>query len=176
MKILIAYASKNGTTAECANQLQALLKGLSVTVCDLSAETPSLDDFDIVVLGSSVRFGKLLPPMRRFLKEQKEALLKKNVGIFLCCGLAHEYEDYFMRLLPFEIREAAFRSLYFGGSLKTTGVPLFDRLFLHMMRSHLTDSEDENGNYTPALPGLLPENIQRMADYIRTELLAKQNG
>ncbi len=176
MNILIAYASKNKTTAECAERLSKLLSGLSVTVADLSAQMPQVENFDIVVLGSSVRFGKLLPPMRRFLKEKTAALSEKHVGLFLCCGLAHEYEDYMTRLFPRTLFDRAFRALYFGGSLKTAGVPFFDQLFLRIMRSQLTDNEDENGNYTPALPGLLPENIQRMADYIRTELLAKKNS
>ena len=41
--VLIAYASKTGTTAECAAQLAALLPGASL--CDLTKETPEIGRF-----------------------------------------------------------------------------------------------------------------------------------
>ncbi|HJB61082.1 MAG TPA: GNAT family acetyltransferase, partial [Candidatus Ruminococcus gallistercoris] len=55
--VLIAYASKTGTTAECAAQLAALLPGASL--CDLTKETPEIGRFDAVIVGGCVRMGAL---------------------------------------------------------------------------------------------------------------------
>ena len=171
MKILIAYASKNGTVRECVNRLLDSLGGLDVTVADLNQETPNAAEYDLVVTGASVRFGRLLKAERRFLTEQAETLQRKTLCLFLCCGLAHEYEYYRENLFPKALRAQAYQSLYFGGSLRTDGLSLFDKLMVKTIRSSIAESEIEDGEYTPSMPGILPENIERMATYIRMKLI-----
>ena len=61
MRILIAYASKYGTTKTCVERLANALKGKDVTVVSLEEEDVDPSAFDIVVFGSSVYFGKLRP-------------------------------------------------------------------------------------------------------------------
>lgn len=170
MKILIAYASKNGTVKECVDRLCKGLSGLDVTVADLAKTTPNVSEYDLVVTGASVRFGRLLAPERKFLKENREVLTQKTLCLFLCCGMAHEYEYYRENLFPKELRDAACQNLYFGGSLRTDGLPFFDKLIVRSVRSSIMESEIEDGEYTPSMPGILPENIERMATYIRMKL------
>ncbi len=59
--VLIAYASVNGTARECAGKLAEQLTGPQVTLCDLAKETPDPQNYDLVIVGSSIRFGKLRP-------------------------------------------------------------------------------------------------------------------
>lgn len=170
MKILIAYASKNGTTRSCAERLAEKLKPLDVTVADLNQNKPNVSEFDIVVAGSAIRFGHMLPAAKRFFKEHRETLMQKRLGLFLCCGMAHEYEYYEGVIFSREMREHAFQTLYFGGSLRKDGLPFFDRMIIGSVRSSIMESEIDDGEYTPSLPGILPENIDRMATYVRLEL------
>ncbi len=167
MKILIAYASKNGSVRICAERLQKALKGIDITVADLATDRPSLDEYDTVVIGGSIRFGKLLTPVKTFLAENESALLQKRLCLFLCCGLAHEYEYYHERVFSAALRAHVYQDLYFGGSLRTDGLKLFDKLVVRHLRTTITESEIEDGEYTPSMPGLLFENIDRMATYIR---------
>jgi len=180
MKILIAYASKNGTTEDCVKRLCKELHGLDVTVADLNRETPNAAEFDLVITGSSVRFGKLLPAQKRFLKEQKDALKKTKLFLFLLCGIAHEYEYYRDVLFPKDLREAALGTVYFGGTLRREGHTFFERAVIRSIRSRIMESEIEDGEYTPSLPGILPENIERTATYVREEIKKqakkKENG
>lgn len=170
MKILIAYASKNGTTKQCIERLHNALHGLDVTVADLGEETPNAADFDIVITGSSVRFARLLPAERRFLKEQKEALQKTKLILFLVCGISHEFEYYRDVLFPKELRNHALFTVYFGGTLRYENHTFWERRVIHSIRSRIMESEIEDGEYTPSLPGLLPENIDRTATYVREEI------
>ena len=179
MKILIAYTSKNGTTADCVSRLSEQLQGLDVTVADLSVTTPNVSDFDLAIAGGSVRYARLDPALRRLLRDQREALLQVPLALFLVCGLAHEYEYYEEVLLPRELREHAFSVMYLGGSLRKDGLPLWDRLIVSSLRSRIMESEIEDGEYTPSLPGILPESIERLATYARQRLNAapaRQNG
>lgn len=171
MKLLIVYSGKNGTVRECIRRLEIALHNIRPTVVCLEQETPSLEDFDVVIVGGSVYFGRFRPALRRFLKEQEQALSQKALGMFLCCGLAHEWEYYREKLFPRVLRDRAFQTLYFGGVLKLEACSLFDRYVLHSMRASILESEINDGEYTPSLPGILPENIERMATYIRQEFV-----
>ena len=167
MKVLIAYASKTGTAANCANMLAAELRGLQVTVVDLEKETPTTDGYDAVVLGSSVRFGKTRASFQAFLRDNQEALQQNLHGFFLCCGFGHEFERYEKKAIEESLRESAFAIMNFGGLLKLPNASFWERVFLRQVRADIRESEIEDGEYTPTLPGILPENISMMASHIR---------
>ena len=176
MKILIAYASKYGSARTCVTRLAEQLHGLDVTVTDLEHEAPDPQDFDTVVFGSSVYFGKLLPAARQFLKTHTDVLAGKRLALFLCCGLTEEYEYYREKLFPRVLRDAAFQTLYFGGSLNGEGRSLRDRLILRSMRAMLLEEAIDNSEYILSLPGLLPENIDKLATYLRAEAADARHG
>ena len=167
MKILIAYASKYGTVRTCVTRLAEQLHGLDVTVADLERETPDPHDFDTVVFGSSVYLGRLRPAARGFLKQYADVLTQKHLALFLCCGLTEEYEYYREKFFSESLRNAAFLTLYFGGSLSYDGRSFWDRLLLRSMRSKLLEEAIDNSEYIVSLPGSLPENIDKLATTLR---------
>ena len=170
MKILIGYASKTGTAKSCAERLKAELKRKDAVLADLERETPNLRDYDLVVLGSSVRFGKARSKFNEYLKANKSALMEIPHGFFLCCGFGHEFERYESKIFDRKLRDTAFASLNFGGVLKLPNAGKMERLFLRMVRSEIRSSEIEDGEYTPVLPDVLPENIAMMASRVRGEI------
>ncbi|MBR2927364.1 MAG: flavodoxin domain-containing protein [Clostridia bacterium] len=173
MKILIAYSSKNGTVKECVRRLAQELQPMAVELADLDAEAPSVQDYDAVLVGGSVYFGRFRPSLRRFLKANGAILQGKCTGLFLCCGLTHEADYYLEKLFPKELRESSVATVYFGGRLKADEGSRWDRWILRSMRARLLEEEMENEDYSPTLPGILPETIASMASRIRTELLHK---
>ncbi|SNS84976.1 menaquinone-dependent protoporphyrinogen oxidase [Anaerovirgula multivorans] len=82
MNILITYATKSGAAKECSLLLQKGLFGS--TLIDLNHEIPSLDDYDVIIIGSGVRMGKLYKPVRNFIRKNQSVLLKKKTIYFLC--------------------------------------------------------------------------------------------
>ena len=168
--VLIAYSSKTGTAETCVRILETELKGLQVTLADLDRETPDVSAFDAVVFGSSVRFAKLRPSAARFLNAHAAELAERPHGLFLCCGFGHEFEEYSSRLFPQLLRDSAFAVLNFGGKLKLERASWPEKLLLHHVRSSIRESEIEDGEFTPTLPGILPENISMMASALRRAL------
>ena len=47
-------------------------------------------------------------------------------------------------------------------------------MFIHSMRTSIRESEIEDYEYTPEMPGILPENIGKLASYIREEVKKKK--
>lgn len=172
MNVLIAYASKTGTTAECAVLLQKELHGAEVTLADLSESTPDPADFDAVIVGSYVRFGKTDKRVSAFLRQNEAILSEKYLGLFLCCGEIQNMEDYVKKLIPAGILAHAFDVDCFGGQLDPRKCRGVERLIVKFLRSLILNStEHDEGQYEKTLPALLPENISRMATALRTAVL-----
>lgn len=166
MKILIAYDSGKGTVKTSVERMILPMKKLDVTVVSLNEETPDPNVYDMVVLGGSVRFGKLRSALRKYLKTYETVLLQKELALFFCCGLVEEQEYYAEKIFPKALRDEAFHIAFFGGSLNTEGLSFFDKRVVKSMRSSLLSEEMDNGNYVPNLPYILPENIDDMANVI----------
>ena len=170
MKILIAYASKNGSTASCVERLAKGLNGLDVTVADLAQAKPNAAEFDMVIVGAAVHHHRFPTPVTRFLREEKEVLKTKKLGLFLLCGIAEEQTYYIEKLFAPELREHAFEVAFFGGSLRYDGLKFWDRFFVWNLRSLIVEADMNDGEYIASMPGLIPENVDRMASLARKEL------
>lgn len=171
MRILLVYAGKHETTKSCVERLKNELHGgNTVETVDLSQKDADPAEFDLVVFGSSVYFGKMRQEAKRFLERNTETLMKKPLGLFLVCGLTSEYEYYREKLFSQRLRDHAFLTMYFGGSLSTEGLSFMEKRLVKAMRAAIFEENIEDGEYTPTLPSILPENIDRMATYIRREI------
>ena len=87
-RILIAYASRTNATAQHAGAIAGSLRGLGreIDIVDLrkSGKT-DLRDYDSIVVGPGVRFGRWCGPAKKLLKSK--ALAGKKIAIFVACGM-----------------------------------------------------------------------------------------
>lgn len=75
MTVLVAYASKRGSTAEIAETVAATLRREGLGVClEPAGSVKSLEDYDAVVLGSAVYMRRWRGDARHFLKKHRKAL------------------------------------------------------------------------------------------------------
>ena len=66
-KILILYASRGGATKYCAELLAEKLKNIhEVCVTDITKSQPAPDEFDVIVLASSIRMGQMNKLMKKY--------------------------------------------------------------------------------------------------------------
>jgi menaquinone-dependent protoporphyrinogen oxidase len=169
VNILIAYASKSGTTREAAEMLAELLTNHTVTLADLGETTPVPGDFDYIVIGGPIRMGKAHKALRRYLASFDEALCKIPHTLFLCCSIPHQFEHYLECTFSQTLRESAEEALYFGGELNLSKQRGLDKLIVRMIRSSIEESVDEEDDEDAVLPGLLPEHIRMLADRLRVK-------
>jgi menaquinone-dependent protoporphyrinogen oxidase len=82
-RILVAYASKLGSTGEIAAEIGKTLSanGLSVDVRPMQENLP-LDGYQALVLGSAVRVGNWLPEAVAFVEANRQALRRVPVALF----------------------------------------------------------------------------------------------
>ena len=169
MKILILYSTHGGASKKCAEMLEEKLNDrCDVTLCNAKEadELPMPDEYEVVVIGGPVRFGRIDKVLRTYLKSNAEKISEKNSAFFFCCGFPSELEDYVDTQLPKSIN-FSLGVHCFGGELKPEKLKGMDKLVVKMVRSHINsqDFEESEDDHMP-LPELLPESIQRLADMI----------
>lgn len=83
MTVLVAYASKRGSTAEIAETVAATLRrsGLDIDL-EPAERIESLEPFDAVVLGSAVYMKRWRGDAKHFLKKHRKALRHKPFWVF----------------------------------------------------------------------------------------------
>jgi menaquinone-dependent protoporphyrinogen oxidase len=85
-KIIVAYASGSGSTAEVAEAIASELRSRDVQVDVLPAkEILTIEDYGAIILGSSIRVGRWLPDAVNFLEKHAEAMEKVPVAYFTTC-------------------------------------------------------------------------------------------
>jgi menaquinone-dependent protoporphyrinogen oxidase len=83
MTVLVAYASKRGSTAEIAETVAATLRREGFGVClERAGEVRNLERFDAVVLGSAVYMKRWRGDARDFLKKHRKALRQTPFWVF----------------------------------------------------------------------------------------------
>jgi menaquinone-dependent protoporphyrinogen oxidase len=85
-KVLVAYASKYGSTGGVADAIgkELCAKGVSVDVT-LIKNARNIGSYQGVVIGSAIYMGKWMPEAVDFVKKNKDALRRVPVAYFLVC-------------------------------------------------------------------------------------------
>ena len=172
MKILIIYATKGGVSKACAEMLCEKLNSsvFDITLCDIENGAPSPEDFDVAVIGGSIRMGSINKNLKKYIKTYASALSQISTALFLCCGYTENFDDYVTLNFPKHL----FPSLgihCFGGELKPEKLKGFDKFVVRMVRASILDEDFESPdpNASP-LPEIVPENIWRLSDSIKALL------
>jgi menaquinone-dependent protoporphyrinogen oxidase len=82
--ILVAYATRYGSTQEVAEQVAATLrKGGRAVDVQPARQVYTLEGYHAVVLGAPLYVGSLLKDARRFLSRHQEALAERPLALFV---------------------------------------------------------------------------------------------
>jgi menaquinone-dependent protoporphyrinogen oxidase len=83
MKILVAVASRHGSTEEIGKEIAAELRDSAFEVdVRMLGDVPTIDGYDGVVLGSAVYMGDWLPEARHFVERHQARLKEVPVWLF----------------------------------------------------------------------------------------------
>ena len=132
MSCLIVYASRNGSTEKCALNLHEKLD--DSVILNLEACSPPLSEFNTIIIGSCIRFGKIHKLAREFINANLDILLQKKVAIFICCGMEEQVEDHFKLNFPPALLEHAMAAVSLGGEFPDHPDKRLDAFVLRQVR------------------------------------------
>ena len=156
MNILIAYASKSGTTEKCAKKLAELLP--NVTLLNLCDKSIDITTYDTVIIGSGIRMGMIHKKVRSFIEANVSQLNMKKTAFFICNGFYADAPTHIEKNFSQELRTRAICIESFGGELNINNLRGLDKFIAKMV----TKSEKGSGKK----PEILEDNIKAFADCI----------
>jgi len=119
MKTIILYATKYGAAQEIAGRIADGIKnGAADETCviqKLEKTFPSLEDFDRVILGSSVYAGSIRKEAKKFLAKNEGILQDKILGLFLSGIGTDEKDTYFKSNFSENLLRKAKAKSFLGG-------------------------------------------------------------
>lgn len=136
MKILVAYASKHGSTRETAEFMGRVLKAYSVEVDIMDVrDVQSVSGYDVTIIGSAIYGGMWLQEMSLFIEKFSAELAAKPLFFFITCIRALEpdgrehAEKYYINhkaLEGFDLRDVAVLT----GKLNTSAIDRKEQWYL----------------------------------------------
>jgi len=86
MKIAIVYATKYGTTKKVAEKIQSEIGIEKVQLFNLKEfDKIDLSQFDSIFIGGSIYAGRIQKKVSEFCRKNSVSLLRKRLGLFICC-------------------------------------------------------------------------------------------
>ncbi|MGC8838333.1 MAG: flavodoxin domain-containing protein [Anaerolineae bacterium] len=150
VRVLVAYATKYGATAEIAEKIGATLReaGLQAEVLPVD-QVGDLTPYQAVVLGSAVYAGQWRREAAAFLKAHEEALAQRPVWLFSSGPLGEGDPVQLMKgwrfpeaLQPIADRIAPRDIAFFHGALDPDKLSLGERLLLRALKAPAGDYRD----------------------------------
>ena len=140
-KVLVAYATRAGSTAGVAERVAEVLNRSGFAAEAVSAkETRDVGSYDAVVVGSAVRAGKLMPEVLKFLDKNKAVLETKPLAAFVVCLAMKDCDEKGRAtagpyLDPLRLRVKPASEGLFAGAYDPQKVGLVERQILKMIKA-----------------------------------------
>ncbi len=134
MKTLIVYMTHHGTTRKVVERLAEGFGSLQTTVFNLEKNhSPDLTDFQTIIIGGSIHMGQIQAGVKRFCEENKDELLTKQLGLFLCFMNRDLGQEEFENAYPKELRNHAKAHGLFGGELLFEKMNFIEKFIVKMV-------------------------------------------
>lgn len=131
LRTLIIYASKTGTTEECAKEINRKLQGSKmVNILNYSED---IDSYDLIVIGTPIRMGMIDKKIKKFLISNMEVLKVKRTAYFICCGFSENRKKYFDDNIPKDLLDTAIIYDTFGGRMDIKKQKGLDKVIVKMV-------------------------------------------
>lgn len=147
-RILVAYATRAGSTAEIAGAIAETLaaRGYAVDVKPVK-EKPNLAGYTAVVLGSAIRMGNWLPEMVKFIEANQAALAALPTALFTV-HMLNTGDDEASRAARTAYLKAVrpllpdAEAVYFAGKMDFARLSFLDRAIAKMVKAVEADQRD----------------------------------
>jgi len=116
MRTAIVYTSNHGTTEKVAQKIKEGLGEEKAQLFNLKKNKKfDVSQFDQIIVGGSIHAGQVQKKVKHFLEKNTPELLKKRLGLFLCCMHEDEAVNQFNREFPEKLRSHAISKKIMGG-------------------------------------------------------------
>lgn len=147
MSTLTVYSTRHGAAARCADILREKASSENTVVNAKDNPQLSLHEYNAVILGASVYVGKIQPEMIAFCQENREQLLQKKLGLYICSGNHSESGREYLKLFGDDLFAHASARELFGDEIHWETLNFIEKLAMRIIRKAKGSSSNlELGN------------------------------
>lgn len=151
MKTAIFYVSKHGPTEKVAKIIGDSLSIDKTNLINLKiAKNYDLEQYDAVILGSSLSSGKIHKEMRKFISINAWKLLKKPLGLYLFCLDKTKAAAQLHIAYPSELQMHSKSCRAIGSELNFSRMNAFQRIIVQKFSAISDDSAQIDNNQVEA--------------------------
>lgn len=171
-RFLLIYSTTDGHTLKIGSRLREIWEnqGHTVTLMDIrDTAGPALDDYDRIVIGASIRYGRHAPAVAELLRRLGPRLAEKSSGFFSVSLVARKpnrnrpdsnpYVRKLLRRLAWRPREVA----VFAGKLNYPAYGRLDRAVIRLIM-YLTGGPTD------------PATVMEFTDWAAVEAFGRRLG
>ena len=147
-QVLVTFASKYGSTAEIAEKINRVLfeEGLHSEVKPVE-QISDISQYNAIVLGSAVYFGKWFKPAATYLKNKEAELAKKDVWLFSSGPPGNEMKSLIGWRFPKDLQNIADRIkpsdiVVFNGSIDLNKLNSIEKMAMKALKAKSSDYRD----------------------------------
>jgi menaquinone-dependent protoporphyrinogen IX oxidase len=126
----------------------------------LSVNTPEINVYDAVVIGSNIHMGQINKNAKRFMRDNQNELSEKRTAYFFCCGFADKKDEVIARNFPEQYSKNTVAVECFGGEMDINRLRGMDKFIAKMV------TKSTAGQGVPA-PSIKHDRIEAMAKAIK---------
>jgi len=131
MATLVIYMTSYGCAEKAARLIRDFIPGKVDLVNLDSAEPLPLDIYDTVVIGGSIRIGRIQKRIWRFCEKNQDVLLQKKTGLYICCMYEGEKAmEQLRKNFPEPVVDHAVSKGLFGGELDFDTMTSFEQMII----------------------------------------------
>ena len=132
MKTIIVFATKYGAAKEVAKLIAENIEGSAMH--DLSDKNvPSINDYECVILGSSIYAGRIRGEAKAFLEKNSKILPEKTLGFFISGLDLTREKEFFEANIPSDLLQKAKAASTLGGIFDPKKANFFERFIIKMI-------------------------------------------
>ncbi len=156
MKTLIIYSTIDGQTHRICQRIQNVCEqaGEQVTLVELSqAQSHNLAEFDKVLIGASIRYGKHRPELYQYINRHHAVLSAKTSAFFSVNVVARkplkntpETNPYMQKFMTLSMWQPKIRAV-FAGMIDYPRYRLFDRVMIRFIMWITKGPTDTKGTF-----------------------------
>lgn len=131
MATLILYMTTHGCTEKATRILMNHLHD-DINLVNLEGiPDPDLSTYDRIIIGGSIHMGGIQKELSRYCERNLEALLRKKVGLFLCCMFEGDIaKKQFEEAYPAALRAHAVVTGLFGGEITFDKMNVLEKMIV----------------------------------------------
>lgn len=155
MKTLILYGTKYGSAKVVAEKISKI----GDTICDIKDFNGSLNEYDQIIIGSSIYVGMMDKMIKEFIKNHYDEL-QNSTSLLYLCGLSKENKD---KVVEDNIkdRKVCFGQICFvGGTLDFDRMSFFERLIIKLINKKANFVQTCKGKHNLLIEGSIQKIIE----------------